>query len=186
MADECQDIATQEELLICCQWLVNGCPEEHFLTCQQVKSTNAENITDALTSFISENNKDYEKLIGKGYDGAATFSGSRTRVQRRMRVHAAHALYIHCSYHRLQLASLQAAESIGEVVKMFGIMASLWKLFYYSLKKAEALKDVQSVLSLPGLKIMKPSSTRWMSHEQCVRAICKELPALISTLHKLY
>lgn len=69
---------------------------------------------------------------------------------------------------------------------MFGTIANLWKLFYYSPKKAEALKDVQSVLSLPELKVVKPSTTRWLAHERCVRAIHKELPALIITLHKLY
>ncbi|KAI6654448.1 hypothetical protein LOD99_844 [Oopsacas minuta] len=45
--------------------------------------------------------------------------------------------------HRLQLASIQAAESITVINKMFGTMTSLWKLFYYSPKKAEALKVVQ-------------------------------------------
>ena len=98
----------------------------------------------------------YKKLVGQGYDGAATFSGSRTGVQRRIRVHAAHALYVHCSCHRLQLASVQAAESVATVKKMFGTMASLWKLFYYSQKKAEALKDVQSVLSIQEPKLVKP------------------------------
>ena len=186
MADECQDIGTQEELSICCRWLVNGCPEEHFLTILHVKSTNAAAITDAITSFISEKNLDYRKLVGQGYDGAATFSGDRTGVQKRIRIHAAHALYVHCSCHRLQLASIQAAESIATVKKMFGTMASLWKLFYYSPKKAEALKAVQSALSLPELKVVKPSSTRWLSHERCVKAILKDLPALIITLHQLY
>ena len=117
-------------------------------------------------------------------DSAATFSGKITGVQRRIRTHTAHALYIHRVCHRLQLASIQAAEST-RAVKMFGTMASLWKLFYYSPKKANTLKDVQSVLSLPELKVVKPSTTRWLSHEQCVRAIHKELPALIITLHKL-
>ena len=32
---------------------------------------------------------------------------------------------------------------------------------------------------------MKPSDTRWLSHERCVRAIYRELPALI-TLQQLY
>ena len=32
LADECQDISTQEELSISGRWLVNGKPEEHFLT----------------------------------------------------------------------------------------------------------------------------------------------------------
>ena len=33
---------------------------------------------------------------------------------------------------------------------------------------------------------MKPSDTRWLSHEHCVRAIYRELPALIVTLQQLY
>ena len=52
LADECQDIYTQEELSICCRWIVNGCPEEHFLTVLRVKSTDAESITDTLTSLL--------------------------------------------------------------------------------------------------------------------------------------
>ena len=60
------------------------------------------------------------------------------------------------------------------------------EVFYYSPKKAEALKNVQSVLCMPELKVVKPSVTRWLSHEQCMKAIRKELPALIITLHKLY
>ena len=68
---------------------------------------------------------------------------------------------------------------------MFGTMTNLWKLFYYSPKKAEALKAVQSVLSLPELKVVKPSSTRWLSHEWYLRAIRKDLPALISTEMKV-
>ncbi len=186
LADECQDICTQEELSICCRWIVNGRPEEHFLSILHVKSTNAAAITDALTTFLNENNLDYRKLIGQGYDGAAAFSGKQTGVQRRMRVHAAHALYIHCSCHKLQLASIQAAESVVTIKRMFGTMTSLWKMFYYSPKKAQALRNIQSILSLPELKVVKPSDTRWLSHERCVRAILKELPALIITLHQLY
>ena len=33
---------------------------------------------------------------------------------------------------------------------------------------------------------MKPSSTRWLSHERCLRAIRKDLPALLVTLQQLY
>ena len=58
--------------------------------------------------------------------------------------------------------------------------------FYYSPKQAEALKDVQNILNLPELKVVKPSDTRWLSHERCVRAILKELSSLIITLDNLY
>ena len=102
--------------------------------------------------------------------------------KKRMRTRAAHSIYIHCACHRLQLASMQAAISVPEVKKMFGTMGNIWKLCFYSPKKAESLKEVQSVLKLPELKILKPSDTRWLSHECCVRAIYRELPALIITL----
>ena len=40
--------------------------EEHFLTVLHVKSTDAETISSALTSFISENNRDYGGWLDKG------------------------------------------------------------------------------------------------------------------------
>ena len=51
--------------------------------------------------------------------------------------------------------------------------------------KAEALKAIQAVLGFPKLKIVKPSDTRWLSHEHWVKAICKELPPLLQTLSQL-
>lgn len=131
LADECQGISSQ----VACEWLVNGCPEEHYLTTLHVKSTDAASLADTLTSFISDKGLDHKKLVGQGYDGAATFSGVNTGVQRRIRVHAAHAIYIHCSCHRLQLASIQAAQPVEVVHKMFGTMQSLWKLFIILLRK---------------------------------------------------
>ncbi len=94
----------------------------------------------------------------------------------RMRVHAPHSIYVHCSCHKLQLASVQAADSIPEIKKVYVMMGNLWKFFYYSPKKAEALREIQSALDLPELKIVKPSDTRWISHERCVRAIKREVP----------
>ena len=52
--------------------------------------------------------------------------------------------------------------------------------------KAEALKGIEAVLGFPELKIVKPSDTRWLSHECCVKAICKELPPLLQTLLQLH
>ena len=65
-------------------------------------------------------------------------------------------------------------------------MTSVWKLFYYSPQNAEELKVIQAVLGFPELKIVKPSDTRLLSHELCVKAICKQLPPLLQTLSQLY
>ena len=36
LADECQVISAQEELSICDRWLVNGKPDEHFMSVLQM------------------------------------------------------------------------------------------------------------------------------------------------------
>ena len=35
----------------------------------------------------------------------------------------------------------------------------------------QSLKEIQKVLDLPELKIVKPSDTRWLAHEHCVKAV---------------
>ena len=92
MADESQDITSQEELSICCRWLVDDRPEEHFMTILHVTSTDAKAITTASTSFIGSKGLNYQTLIGQGYDGAATFSGVHNGVHKRMQIHACHAV----------------------------------------------------------------------------------------------
>ena len=68
-------ISTQEELSICGRWLVNGKPEEHFLTVHHVCSTDAGTIAEAVQSFLQQKQLDLRKLIGQVYGGAVTFAG---------------------------------------------------------------------------------------------------------------
>ena len=93
----------------CFAWLVEGKPEEHFV------NIHPRTITDAICSFMNSNNLEYHKLIGQGYDGAATFSGHKSGFQMRKRTRAPHAIYLHCSCYKFQLASVQAAESVTEI-----------------------------------------------------------------------
>ena len=133
----------------------------------------------SITSSLQQNQLDLRKLIGQGYDSAATFAGKISEVQMRIQTSSAHAICIHSSCHRLQLSSIQADVSVKE-------MRIVWKLFYYSPKKAEALKGIQAVLGFSELKIVKPSDTRWLLHDRCVKATCKEMPPLLQTLSQLY
>ena len=126
LADECQDISIQEELSICGWWLVNGKPEGHFLTVLHVHSTDASSITKVLQPFLQQKQLDLRKLIGQGYDGAATFAGKISGVHKRIQTSSAHAIHIHGSCHGLQLASIQAAASV-KVIRMF--FGGSWPVF---------------------------------------------------------
>ena len=109
MADECTDVTTIEELTICCRWVESGVPEEHFIEILPLKKANAESIYSTLVEYCREKKIQLGRLIGMGFDGASTFSGDKTGVQRRLKALSPHALFVHCHCHVLQLASVQAA-----------------------------------------------------------------------------
>ena len=113
-ADECHDISTQEEQSICGRWLVNGKPEGHFLTVLHVGSTDVGTITEAFQS-LQQKPLDLRKFISQGYDAAAIFAGKISGVHKRIQTSSAHAIYIHCSCHRLRLTLIQAAASVKEI-----------------------------------------------------------------------
>ena len=107
MADECTDVNTME-MTICCDWVESGVPQEQFIEILPLKKANTESIYSTLVEYCREKNLQLERLIGMGYDGAATFSGDKTGVQR-LKELSPHALFVHC--HVLQLASVQAANA---------------------------------------------------------------------------
>ena len=60
----------------------------------------------------------------------------------------------HC--HVLQLASVQAANATPGIKHVYTTLMTLWKFFHYFPKRAEPLKEIQKVLDLPELMIVKP------------------------------
>ena len=121
-----------------------------------------------------------------GFDGAATFAGKKLGVQARLKKHAPYSVFIHCPCHKLQLACVQYANSTEEIKHVYTTLTTLWKFFHYSPKRCQNLKEIQKVLDIPELKIVKPSDTRWLSHEKCVSTVKKYYGAIVSALETIY
>ncbi len=187
MADECTDVTTTEELSIFFRWVnMDGQPVEHFLDIVPLKATDAKTIYSALVEFMKDKNIQISKLVGMGFDGAATFSGKHNGVQSLLKKISPHALFVHCHCHLLQLACVQAANATSGIKHVYITLTTLWKFFHYSPKRAESLKAVQQVLDLPELKVVKPSDTRWLSHERCVKAVKASYSAIVTALNNIY
>ena len=60
------------------------------------------------------------------------------------------------------------------------------KFFHYSPKCAESLKEIEKVLDLPELKIVKMSDTRWLAHEHCVKAVKASYSSIVLALENIY
>ena len=84
MADECTDVTTIEELIICCSWVESRVPEEHFFEILPLKKLMLKYLFYIRgVLYYRETNIKLGRLIGMGFDGAATFSGDKSGVQRR-------------------------------------------------------------------------------------------------------
>ena len=77
MADECTDISTVEELSVFCRWIEDGLPVEHFMEIVPLKKADAATIYSTLVDCLKQKNIQLSKLVGMGFDGAATFSGGK-------------------------------------------------------------------------------------------------------------
>ena len=186
MADECTDISTVEEPSIFCRWVEDGVPVEHFLEIIHLKRADAETIYSSLVDCLKLKNLQVKKIVGMGFDGANTFSGNRTGVQARVKKLAPNALFVHCHCHILQLACVQAANETPGIKHVYVTMTALWKFFQYSPKRTEFLKQVQCILDLPELKIIKPSDTRWLAHERCVKGVKASYAAIMAALDNIH
>ena len=113
---------------LCC-WVESGVPEEHSIEILPLKKTNAESIYSALVGYCREKNIQLGKLIGMGFHGAATFSGDKTRLQRRLSELSPHALFVHCCCHVHQLASVQAANATPGIKHVYTTLMTLWSSF---------------------------------------------------------
>ena len=82
-----------------------------------------------------------------GFDGAATFSGDKTGVQRSLKELSPHALLVYCHCHVLQLASVQAANATPGIKHVYTTLMTLWKFFHYSAKRAIIIGDSESTRS---------------------------------------
>ena len=140
---------------------------KHFIEIVALKKASSESIYSALVVYCRERNIQLGRLIGMGFDGAATFSGDKTGVQRRLKELSPHALFVHCRCHVLQLASVQAANATPGIKHVYTTQMMLWKFFHYFPKRAESLKEIQKVLDLPELKIVKLSDIARLHRVLC-------------------
>ena len=173
-------ISTVDELSLFCRWIEDGEPTEHFIDLLPIKRTDAESIYSALVECLKSKIIQLSNLFGMGFDGAATFSGKKSGIQARMKKHSPHALFVHCHCHQLQLACVQAANGTTGIEHVCDTNHIV--VFYYSPKRTQSLKEVQRVLDFPELKIVKPSDTRWLAHERCVRAVKASYSAINWTI----
>ena len=118
-----------------------GVPEEHFIEILPLKKINAESIYSALVEHCREKNIQLGRLIGMGFDGAATSQVTKHEFKEGWKSsHLMH--YLSTVSHVLQLASAQTANATPGIKHVYTTQMTLWKFFHYSPKHAVIKGDL--------------------------------------------
>ena len=187
MVDETTDVAVLKQLTIMVRYLKRNAKPElktHFLRLIDLPDGKADTIMTALLTFLTEMEVPVRKLAGLGSDGASVMVGRKTGVATQLRAINPELINVHCIAHRLALASAQAANAIPYLMKFKDILQQLFKFYQNSAVRMAGLKEIESILGDPAVKLKEIADTRWLFHENAVTAIRRCLPALITSLER--
>ena len=137
-----------------------------------LKKTDAQSIYSVLLDWLKKKDLQCNKLVGMGFDGAATFAGRKSGVQAYLKRHAPHSVFVHCHCHKLQLACVQSANRTEGIKHMYTTLTTLWNFFsLFTKEMSESERDTESTI---------PS---WLFHEKCVK---KCYGVIVSALESIY
>ncbi|KAK3086416.1 hypothetical protein FSP39_018175 [Pinctada imbricata] len=187
LIDETTDIAVLKQMTILVRFLKSEPKPKlhtHFLCLKDLPDGKADTIMAALKTFFANNEIPTRKLIGLGSDGASVMVGRKTGVATQLKSTNPELINVHCIAHRLALASAQAADAVPYLKKFKAILQQMFKFYQNSAVRMAGLKEFESILGDPAVKLREIADTRWLSHENAVTAIRRCLPSLITSLER--
>ena len=120
------------------------------------------------------------KVMGFGSDGAKAMTGTKEGVTGHLLRVNPMLLNYHCIAHRLALVSSQAVDSVPYLKEYQDILTGLFYFFKGSANRNEKLKDIQSLLDEPTLKVKEVHEVRWLSIYKAVETVYRCLDSLLS------
>ena len=155
MANEATAVSTKEQVSVCvCYDRRNSLDGlevcEEFLGFCSVPVVNAEAITSAIVGLANSAGLNMARLVGKGFDGAATMSGHVSGVSARLQQFYPNAKYFtHCRNHALNIVFVAGCNNIPDVRNFMDGFKELTFFFHYSAKRKH---HCQTEPSLPTWK----------------------------------
>lgn len=186
LGDETLDVSGTEQLSLCARYVYKGILREDFLSFIEVYDLTAENISDKILEKCREIGLNLNKLVGQGYDGAATMGGHINGVQMRIKREYPKATYVHCSAHRLNLV-LSKALSVPEVRNSMGVVKEVCNLFRNNAMAGKQFKENVEKLTPESKKkrLVGMCDTRFIERHDSLNVFCELLEPIVITLREL-
>ena len=101
-ADECIEVANNEQLTICVRWVDDELePHEDFIGSHEIPNINAKTIVEAIKDSLVTMGLSLQDLRDQCYDGAGSMAGKKSGVAKRVHDEEPKTHYTHCHGHAL-------------------------------------------------------------------------------------
>ena len=189
--DETTDIRNHSEAAVYVMFLHEDEYKEHFfgiINMAPLMGLTAENFYTATLQLFEEKGVDLKNAACSDLDGCSTNQGVHAGFKLYFKYHNPFHLHQSCNCHAFALIpKRKVAESRFKIISNADkIMISLFKHLKESSVRTAIFENCQIVLEDQVLKLICPSSTRWLSHEACFRRILEIYPGTVMTLAQLY
>ena len=176
--DQSTNLSTVKQLGVVVQYLsmetaTLQCRFLKLLDMSQYVHATAENIVDCLTKYLdtASPSPSSRKLAGASSDGASVMLGEENGVMARLKAKVPGLIVTHCAAHRVALAACDAANAEPWFRKFEKSLNQVYTFFSRSSARTAELKEMQSLLDHPQLKLQRSTDTRWLSLENAVTAL---------------
>lgn len=183
LADECKDLSKRELVAVCIRYLHSGTLRERAVGFVETANMTAEAISAKILEVLEPLQLDPALCVGFGFDGASVMSGNRGGVHVILKKTFPHAVYVHCSSHRLNLVLSTAAKVSPGVSTFFDVINSLHTFMTGAHRHAKFL-EIQKQMR-PGkktLELEQSCDVRWSSWSNAVSKVLTLLGPILETL----
>ncbi|XP_057476937.1 uncharacterized protein LOC130764654 [Actinidia eriantha] len=201
LIDESRAVSIKEQMAVVVRY-VNA--ERHviesFLGLENVTSTTAISLKEAIETLFSRHKLSISKLRRQGYDGASNMQGEFKGLKTLILNENPTAYYVHCFAHQLQLALIAVSKKHYNVSWFFNLISNVLNVVEGSCKRHDTLLEIQAAKVYKALNagelqsgrglnqesnLTRAYDTCWSSHYETLISFIKIFSAIYGVLEKI-
>ncbi|GES83200.1 zinc finger protein 862-like [Rhizophagus clarus] len=181
MVDESTDISTESHIILYVKYCLRGFIKVKYVKLLHLNGKDAESIFSAIFSLLESKGLE-KKIMSFSSDGASVMLGRNNGVATKLANKNPYLFVSHCIAHRLALACNSAQKQVAFCKYIETLIKETYHFFSNSEKRVETLRNFQSILDHPTLKIKNIFEIRWLSWYEAVKSICVSIGPLLDTI----
>ena len=178
--DESTDISVSKLLCLCVKYRSqkHGKFVSTYLGLVDLHNASATGITDAIDAFLRMCGLDIKNMVGIATDGASVMVGKNHSVFTLLKQKQPNLQLIRCVCHSLDLVANKAMQLLPSNLEY--MIKETYNWFAHSAKRQSDYRNIYETINdgeCP-LKLVTPSSTRWLVIADCIERILDQKDAL--------